>query len=286
MAAPFHSAAATLLVCVLAGPAAAVTVSEADADLMFVLKKIYAAELGGIEVGAAAALNDQGTLENPGGHARSDYDVGVIGDPLNIGIGDGVRLGSGASTSAIGPSGLGDAFTYTDGAITIRNNSSERARLKFVARFDLSAAAGVDVPDLEAGYARASVGLEFGDLRRAVPRREGGRHGIRPPDRRAARQAQGDAATGPGRDRDALSRGRQRIAVGVACRGAGTAGAGAAPRRARGPRGAGEAWRRAAMRRGTPAAPSPRESPGSVRVLARSMPKCVVLPDSGYLLYL
>ena len=160
MAAPFHSAAATLLVCVLVGPAAAVTVSEADADLMFVLKKIHAAEPGGIEVGAAAALNDQGTLENPGGHARSNYDVGVIGDPLNIGIGDGVRLGSGASTSAIGPSGLGDAFTYTDGAITIRNNSSERARLKFVARFDLSTAAGVDVPDLEAGYARASVGLE------------------------------------------------------------------------------------------------------------------------------
>ena len=78
---------------------------------------------------------------------------------------------------------------------------------------------------------------------------ERGRHGIRPPDRRAARQAQGDAATGTGRDRDALSRGRQRIAVGVACRGAGTAGARPAPRRARRPRGAGEAWRQAAMTR-------------------------------------
>jgi hypothetical protein len=160
MAAPFRSAAATLIACVLAGPGGAVTVSEADANLMFLLKKVQGAERGAIKVGAAAALNDQGTLENPGGNARSDHAVGVIGDPLNIGFGDGVRLASGAWTAAIGPSGLGDAFAYTDGAISIRNASGERARLKFVASFDLSTAAGVEVPDLEAGYARASVGLE------------------------------------------------------------------------------------------------------------------------------
>ena len=152
--------ASLIATCFLAGPAAATTISYADAGLTFALKKIHAVDPAGIEIGAAAGLYDQDTLKNDGGNARSDYAAAVLGNPLSLGIGDGLRLGSSAWTHAIGPSGLGDAFTYTDGAITIRNGSNENARLRFVLSFDLAAAAGVDDPGLEAGYARASAGVE------------------------------------------------------------------------------------------------------------------------------
>lgn len=153
-----RSVAACLIACVPAS-AGAVSLGYSEAGLSFTLVGMSAPGAPGVEIGAAVGLADQGRFENPGGTANGGYELAVLGNPAAIGIGEGLELGSSARTSAVGPSGLADAFTYTDGVLSLRNTSDTRVRLDFALSFDLSATASAQAPQEEAAFSRAAIGV-------------------------------------------------------------------------------------------------------------------------------
>ena len=207
----------------LAGPAAAVSIGLADAHLQLTLKRIKAGDPGALQIGASVGLADQGRQASPGSTAASDYDIGVLGNPLSLGIGDGLELGSTSRSSAVGPLGLADLFTYTDGILSITNSSDERARLRFSVAYDMSALASVGDPGAEYGYGRSFIGLASESGRSVSSRGRGGQR-VGPARGRHPRPPQAHPERAPGDDRDVPPRGRFGSLRRIRSPGAGAAG--------------------------------------------------------------
>ena len=126
------SAAAALLACVVVGPAAAVAVSKADADLMFMLKNNSCRRPRRHQIGAAAALTTRARWRAPAGRA-GDYDIGVIGNPLTSALATDFASDSAASTSASARAASPTRSPIPTASDHDPQQFDERARLRFVA---------------------------------------------------------------------------------------------------------------------------------------------------------
>lgn len=156
------ASAFVFLAATLAGalPSSAVSVGHASGALQLTLDRIRADDAAGLSITASGGLWDQGRTATPGSIADGSHTITPSGAPLSLGIGDGLRLGSGAWTSATGPYGLGDSFTHVNGLLSITNNSGSDARLRFTLGYDLTASAKVADPGAELAYGRSFIGLE------------------------------------------------------------------------------------------------------------------------------
>ena len=154
--------AMVLLAATLAGAprASAVSVGYASSGLQLTLDRIRADDAAGLQITASGNLWDEGRQATPGSTSDGSHAIAPFGNPLALGIGDGLGLGSSAWTSTTGPKGLSDSFTYVDGLLSITNDSSTRARLRFTLGYDLTASATVARPEAELAYGRSFVGVE------------------------------------------------------------------------------------------------------------------------------
>jgi hypothetical protein len=108
------------------------------------------------------ALFNEGKVVQGGGRGSHQSNLSVSGDPNTLGVGDGIFLDAGARTSAVGPAGLADTFSFNDGFVTVNNRSTSALDVDFLLSYDLRGTTSVDVADKEAGFARAGGSLRSG----------------------------------------------------------------------------------------------------------------------------
>lgn len=150
---------AAILLTMGVGPAAAVSISTAGIELSLVIADISGGDPSGLAISGGVGLFDEGTVVQGGGRAKKRSDLSVSGDPSALGVGDGIFFDAGARSSAVGPAGLADTFSFNDGFITVNNASMSPLDVDFLLSYDLAGTASVNAPDMEAGFARAAGSL-------------------------------------------------------------------------------------------------------------------------------
>ena len=144
------------------GPAAAVSISTAGIELSLVITDISGGDPAGLAITGGVGLFDEGKVVQGGGRGKHRSNLSVSGDPGALGVGDGIFLDAGARSSAVGPAGLADTFSFNDGFLSVNNASTSALDVDFLLSYDLRGTTSVGVPDKEAGFARAAGSLGSG----------------------------------------------------------------------------------------------------------------------------